>query len=139
VSIGLLGPLQVVVDGAPVVGCSPVDLAARRIQALIVFSSSTSRCDVQTSSRSASPGRRLSRSRPGRTAAVAQLVHHRSDDPAAARADRMAERDGAAVHVHDRLVCMSMRVELSATDENASLISTRSTSLIDLFAFSSAR
>src|SRR5437867_8145847 len=34
------------------------------------------------------------------TAAVAaQVVHHRAEDPAAARADRMPERDGAAVDV----------------------------------------
>ena len=37
-------------------------------------------------------------------AVAAQLVHHRPDDPAAGRADRMAERDRAAVHVHLRLV-----------------------------------
>src|SRR5436190_20596110 len=33
-----------------------------------------------------------------------QLVHHRADDPSARRANRMTERDGAAVHVHDLLV-----------------------------------
>src|SRR5689334_23042352 len=37
-------------------------------------------------------------------AVAAQLVHHRADDPAAARADRVAERDRAAVHVHLLLV-----------------------------------
>src|SRR5581483_12077592 len=30
---------------------------------------------------------------------AAQLVHHRAEDPAAARADRMAERDRTAVDV----------------------------------------
>src|SRR5829696_2047320 len=37
-------------------------------------------------------------------AVAAQVVHHRPDDPAAGGADRMAERDRAAVHVHLLLV-----------------------------------
>src|SRR5262249_25639127 len=36
---------------------------------------------------------------PGPAAVPAQLMHHRPEDAAAARADRMAERDGAAVDV----------------------------------------
>ena len=42
-------------------------------------------------------------------AVAAQVVHHRPEDPAAARADRMAERDGAAVHVHALLVGAEQR------------------------------
>src|SRR5262245_16369157 len=37
-------------------------------------------------------------------AVPAQLVHHRPDDAAATRADRVAERDGAAVHIRLLLV-----------------------------------
>src|SRR5262245_5493961 len=37
-------------------------------------------------------------------AVAAQLVDHRPDDPPAARADRVPERDRPAVHVHVRLV-----------------------------------
>src|SRR5579884_4363658 len=37
-------------------------------------------------------------------AVAAQLVHHRGDDPPAGRADRVAERDCAAVDVHLLLV-----------------------------------
>ena len=62
-----------------------------------------------------------------------------ADDPAARGADRMAERDRAAVHVHAaprrRRAAASSS---SATDANASLISTRSTSSIVLPARSSA-
>src|SRR3954454_9944298 len=38
------------------------------------------------------------------TAAAAQLVHERAEDPGAGRANRMTERNRAAVHVHLRLV-----------------------------------
>src|SRR3954454_18071107 len=61
---------------------------------------------LQTSSRSASPWPPPEQvpGGPGPPAVSAQLVHHRADDAPAARADRMAERDGAAVHVHVLLV-----------------------------------
>src|SRR4051794_25229508 len=44
------------------------------------------------------------RGHPEPTAAAAQLVHERAEDPRAGRADRVAERDRPAIHVHLRVV-----------------------------------
>src|SRR5260370_19589364 len=46
------------------------------------------------------PAAGADRGQPEPAAVAAQLVDHGADDAAAARADRMTERDRAAVHVH---------------------------------------
>ena len=64
---------------------------------------------------------------------AAQLVHERREDPAARGADRVAERDRAAVDVDALLVGAEQRASsAAATEANASLISTRATSSIVL-------
>ena len=62
-------------------------------------------------------------------AAAAQLQHERAEDARAGGADRVAERDRAAVDVDALLVdARACAMEFSATEANASLISHRSMS-----------
>ena len=83
-----------------------------------------------TSDRVALPAAGADRRAAEPAAAAAQLVDERADDARAGGADRVPERDGAAVDVDACSSSMpSIRIEFSATEANASLISQRSMSL----------
>ena len=70
------------------------------------------------------------RDEPERAVGALELVQRGRDEPGAGRADRVAERDRAAVRVDLSMSGFSSRSHASTTDANASLISTVSKSAI---------